>query len=199
MKFRKEYNVSEQDEILFLKTLIYDDNTFTDKEVLLDENLDVHEQYIDGNKLYVFIINDAHIKDYNGLIYLKFSLHDEVISFHDTKYSTIKKDYNYIKESKVTEKKQEYFVDFYKDKLGEHEVKVEALYDKNGEELYNGAKVILDVPWGDGKEVGKVVISKLITNEYDDCGYQTIYTYSFKPKKGSQLWIEQDGSNIELV
>ena len=95
--------------------------------------------------------------------------------------------------------KQEYFIDFYKDKYGEHEVKVEALYDKKGEELYNGAKAILDVPWGDGKEVGKVVISKLITDEYDDYGYQTIYSYVFKPKKGSQLWIEKDGSNIELV
>ena len=67
--------------------------------------------------------------------------------------------------------KQEYFVDFYKDKYGEREVKVEALYDKNGEELYNGAKAILDVPWGDGKEIGKVVISKFITDEYDDYGY----------------------------
>ena len=95
--------------------------------------------------------------------------------------------------------KQEYFVDFYKDKLGEHEVKVEALYDKNGEELYNSAKAILDVPRGDGKEVGKVVISKFVTAKYDEYGYQTIYSYAFKPKKGSQLWIERDGSNIELV
>ena len=95
--------------------------------------------------------------------------------------------------------KQEYFVDFYKDKFGEYEVKVEALYDKNGEELYNGAKAILDVPWGDGKEVGKVVISKFVTDEFDDYGYKKIYSYSFKPKKGSQLWIEKDGSNIELV
>ena len=95
--------------------------------------------------------------------------------------------------------KQEYFIDFYKDKYGEHEVKVEALYDKNGEELYNGAKAILDVPWRDGKEVGKVVISKFVTNEYDDYGYQNVYTYAFKPKKGSQLYIEEDGSNIELI
>lgn len=95
--------------------------------------------------------------------------------------------------------KQEYFIDFYKDKLGKHEINVEALWDKNGEELYNGAKAILDVPWGDGKEIGKVVISKFITNEYDDYGYQTIYTYAFKPKKGSQLYINEDGSNIELI
>lgn len=95
--------------------------------------------------------------------------------------------------------KQEYFIDFYKDKLGKHEINVEALYDKNGEELYNGAKAILDVPWGDGKEIGKVVISKFITDEYDDYGYQTIYTYAFKPNKGSQLYINEDGSNIELI
>lgn len=97
-KFRSKYNITEKDEILFLKTLIYDDERFTDKDVLLDENLDLYEQYIDGNELYVFIIDDAHIKDYNGLIYLKFSLHDEIISFHDTKYPLIKKDYNYVKE-----------------------------------------------------------------------------------------------------
>lgn len=95
--------------------------------------------------------------------------------------------------------KQEYFIDFYKDKLGKHEINVEALWDKNGEELYNGAKAILDVPWGDGKEIGKVVISKFITNEYDDYGYQTIYTYAFKPNKGNQLYINENGSNIELI
>ena len=94
----------------------------------------------------------------------------------------------------ITEKKEEYFIDFYKDKLGEYEVKVEALYDKNGKELYNGAKAILDVPWENGKEIGKVVISRYVTDNYD-----SIYSYSFKPKKGHQLWIEKDGSNIELL
>ena len=45
--------------------------------------------------------------------------------------------------------KQEYFWDIYKDKrLGDREVKVGAIWDKNGKELYNGAKAKLDVPWG---------------------------------------------------
>lgn len=100
-KFKSKYNVTEKDEVLFLQTLIYNDKTFTDKDVLLDENLDIHEKYIDGNELYVFIINNVHIKDYDGLIYLKFSLHDEIISFHDTKYPLIKKDYNYVKECRI--------------------------------------------------------------------------------------------------
>lgn len=91
--------------------------------------------------------------------------------------------------------RQEYFVDIYKDKrLGEFEVQVKALWDKNGKELYNGAKAILDVRWGEGFEVGKVVISKWITDDY-----KHEYFYSFKPKKGSQLWIEENGSNIELI
>lgn len=91
--------------------------------------------------------------------------------------------------------KEKYFWDIYKDKrLGDREVKVEALWDKNGKELYNGAKAKLDVPWGESFEIGKVVIYDFITDDYEH-----IYSYGFKPKKGSTLWIEEDGSNIELL
>ena len=266
LKFRKEYNISEQDEILFLKTLVYDDKNFTDKEVLLDEDLDIHDQYIDGNELYVFIIKDVNIQNYQGLIYLKFSLHNKIISFHDTKYPTIKKDYNYIKESELTEKqifvsfnkvnkneinyvkykgyefkvwydfygprwccdglniefavtycnsikevkesidweldilnsvknitdkKEEYFVDFYKDKYGEYEVHVEAMWDKNGKELYNGAKAIYHANWGD--EIGKIKIYQDVTSDN-----KYVYSYGFKPKKGSALFI-YDNNDVELI
>lgn len=37
--------------------------------------------------------------------------------------------------------------EFFKDVVKGEEVK--AIYDKNGKELYNGAKAILDVPWGE--------------------------------------------------
>lgn len=50
-----------------------------------------------------------------------------------------------------------YFYDIYKNKkLGDMEVQVEAIYDKNGKELYNGAKAILDVSWGDGLKLEKL-------------------------------------------
>lgn len=94
-------------------------------------------------------------------------------------------------------KKQEYFVDFYKDSYGEREVNVEALWDKNGKELYNGAKAILNTPWGD--EIGKVKVYQFITDKFNGYGYDVIYSYGFKPKKGESLWIEKDGSNIELI
>lgn len=91
--------------------------------------------------------------------------------------------------------KQEYFWDIYKDKrLGDREVKVEAIWDKNGKELYNGAKAKLDVPWGDGFEIGKIVIYSFVTDDYK---YE--YSYGFKPKKGSALYIEEDGNNVELI
>lgn len=89
-----------------------------------------------------------------------------------------------------------YFYDVYKHKrLGDIEVQVEAIYDKNGKELYNGAKAILDVPYGDGFEVGKVVVYENV----DTVHHEYYYTYGFKPKKGAMLWIEEDGSNIELI
>lgn len=91
--------------------------------------------------------------------------------------------------------KQEYFWDIYKNKkLGDMEVQVKAIWDKNGKELYNGAKAKLDVPWGDGFEIGKIVIYVFVTDDYK---YE--YSYGFKPKKGSALYIEEDGSNIELI
>lgn len=91
--------------------------------------------------------------------------------------------------------KQEYFWDIYKNKkLGDVEIQVKAIWDKNGKELYNGAKAKLDVPWGDGFEIGKIVIYSFVTNDYN---YE--YSYAFKPKKGSTLYIEEDGSNGELI
>ena len=91
--------------------------------------------------------------------------------------------------------KQEYFWDIYKNKkLGDMEVQVKAIWDKNGKELYNGAKAKLDVPWGDGFEIGKIAIYSFATDDYDH-----EYSYGFKPKKGSTLYIEEDGSNIELI
>lgn len=88
--------------------------------------------------------------------------------------------------------RQEYFVDFYKWKGENLEVQVEAIWDKNGKELYNGAKAKLDTSWG--TEIGKIVVSCFITDDYE-----RIYSYAFKPKKGSQLYIEEDGSNVELI
>ena len=94
--------------------------------------------------------------------------------------------------------KQEYFVDIYHSKrLGDYEVKVEAIWDKNGKELYNGAKAILNTPWGD--EIGKVIVYRFIGDKITKYGYETTYSYGFKPKKGESLWIEKDGSNIELI
>ena len=91
--------------------------------------------------------------------------------------------------------KQEYFWDIYKNKkLGDTEVQVKAIWDKNGKELYNGAKAKLDVPWGDGFEIGKIIIYGFVTDDYNH-----EYFYGFKPKKGSTLYIEEDGSNIELI
>lgn len=91
--------------------------------------------------------------------------------------------------------KQEYFWDIYKNKkLGDMEVQVRAIWDKNGKELYNGAKAKLDVPWGDGFEIGKIVITSFVTDDYE---YE--YSYGFKPKKGSTLYIEEDGNNVELI
>ena len=91
--------------------------------------------------------------------------------------------------------KQEYFWDIYKNKkLGDMKVQVKAIWDKNGKELYNGAKAKLDVPWGDGFEIGKIVIYSFVTDDYDH-----EYSYGFKSKKGSTLYIEEDGSNVELI
>ena len=101
-----------------------------------------------------------------------------IIEDHVIKYS-----------NKYIESKQEYFIDEYKGR----EVHVEAIYDKNGKPLYNGAKAKLDVDWGDGFEIGKVLV-------YEDVfDHKWIYTYGFKPKKGFALWIEPNGSNIELI
>ena len=94
-------------------------------------------------------------------------------------------------------KKQEYFIDFYKDTYGEREVHVKALWDKNGKELYNGAKAVLDVPWGDEKEIGKIKVYQTVIDTKE--GFDTTYNYGFKPKKGQALYIYEDGSNIELV
>lgn len=77
---------------------------------------------------------------------------------------------------------------------GKSEVKVKVLWDKNG-----GANAILDVPWSDGKEVGKVVISKFVTDEFNGYGFKVIFSYAFKPKKGASLWINEDRNNIELI
>lgn len=99
--------------------------------------------------------------------------------------------------------KQEYFLDVYKNKrLGDMEVKVKAIYDKNGKPLYNGAKAILDVSWGDGIEVGKIVVYEDVFESYENgkfVGFVTEYNYGFKPKKGSALYIQEDGSNVELI
>lgn len=94
--------------------------------------------------------------------------------------------------------KQKYFVDFYKDSYGKREVKVEAMWDKNGKELYNGAKALYYSLWGELIK-GKIMIYKFVTDEIDDYGYKHIYSYGFKPQKGESLYIEQDGSNIELI
>ena len=91
----------------------------------------------------------------------------------------------------MTEKKQEYFIDLYKDTYGERKVQVEAMYDKNGKELYNGAKAVYHANWGD--EIGKVKIYQDITS---DDKYE--YSYGFKPKKGSALYI-YDENCIELI
>ena len=90
--------------------------------------------------------------------------------------------------------KQEYFVDFYKDSYGEREVNVEALWDKNGKELYNGAKAILHTSYGD--EVGKIKIYQDILDTGH--GFKKTYSYGFKPKKGSALFI-YDGNDVELI
>lgn len=99
--------------------------------------------------------------------------------------------------------KQEYFWDIYKNKkLGDMEVQVKAIWDKNGKELYNGAKAKLDVPWGDGFEIGKIVIYQDFFEDFKNGkfnGFITEYNYGFKPKKGSALYIEEDGSNVELI
>lgn len=88
--------------------------------------------------------------------------------------------------------KQEYFVDFYKDKYGEREIKVEAMWDINNKELYNGAKA--KYIHSDGtEELGKIVIWRQVGEDYN-----SYYTYSFKPKKGSQLYI-YDSENVELI
>ena len=92
-------------------------------------------------------------------------------------------------------KNQEFFQDIVK---GE-EIEVKALWDKNGKELYNGAKAILDVPWGNGFEIGKIVVQKGYDTVEDKYGVYFLYEYAFKPKKGSALYIEQDGSNVELI
>lgn len=47
---------------------------------------------------------------------------------------------------------------------------------------------------GDGFEIGKILIYSFVTDDYD---YE--YSYGFKPKKGSALYIEEDGSNVELI
>lgn len=90
--------------------------------------------------------------------------------------------------------KEEYFWDFYKDSTGKREVKVEAMWDKNGKELYNGAKA--KYIWDDGtEEVGKILISQYISDVYP---FKRTYSYGFKPKKGSQLFIFSP-DNIELL
>ena len=86
--------------------------------------------------------------------------------------------------------KQEYFKDIIKWKGEEIEVDVKALYDKNGKELYNGAKAILDVPWDDGFEVGKIVVQKGYDYIMTEWGKDYIYEYAFKPKKGQSLYID---------
>ena len=89
--------------------------------------------------------------------------------------------------------------EFFKDIVKGEEVEVKALYDKNGKELYNGAKAMLDVPWGDGFEIGKIVVQKGYDYIDDKYGRYFLYEYAFKPKKGSALWIEPNGSNVELI
>lgn len=97
--------------------------------------------------------------------------------------------------------KEKYFVDFYKCRgYDDLEVKVEALYDKNGEELYGGAKAILQTPWG--IEKGKIVVSKFIGDRFTDYQYETIFTYAFKPTKGSQLYLDNENqicNDLELI
>ena len=99
-----------------------------------------------------------------------------------------------IKESKFTEKKQEYFIDFYKDKYGEREVHVEAMWDKNGKELYNGAKAIYYSSWGE--ELGTIKIYQDVFDIKNK--FKTTYSYGFKPERGSALFI-YDGNDVELI
>ena len=106
-EWMKNNNIDNNDIKKFVKSLSYDDCTFLDKDVLLDMDLKSDEMYKLGNELYVFIIADCKIKDFNGNIYLKFSMKNHLISFHEAEYNTIEKNRNFALES--LNKHKEYY------------------------------------------------------------------------------------------
>ena len=86
-----QYKILNRDIKQFIMDFDYKKSAILCRDVLWDDSLD-DEEFTDGNELYVFILNNCKIKNYKGKIYLKFSMNNKILSFHEPSYDDIIRD-----------------------------------------------------------------------------------------------------------
>ena len=86
-----QYRILNRDIKQFIMDFDYKKSVILCEDVLWDDSLD-EEEFTDGNELYVFILDNCKIKNYEGKIYLKFSKNNRILSFHEPSYDSIIRD-----------------------------------------------------------------------------------------------------------
>lgn len=96
--FKNDYNLTDEYLKDKITSLVYSENLFSDKDICLYRKLGKKIRKLDGNELYVYIIQNEKFGNYDGYVYLKLNLQNEILSFHNTMKPTLDRNYKYAEE-----------------------------------------------------------------------------------------------------